>query len=93
MPDLSRITLDPSICHGKPCVRHMRWPVEVILDLVAAGMGLDEILADHPELEREDIWLVCATPGFWCPASRCAGSPDEGPVRRAYALPVGEPTS
>jgi uncharacterized protein (DUF433 family) len=55
MPDLSRITLDPEICHGKPCVRHMRWPVEVILDLVAAGMGLDEILADHPELEREDI--------------------------------------
>jgi uncharacterized protein (DUF433 family) len=36
----------------------MRWPVEVILDLVAAGMGLDEILADHPELEREDI-LAC----------------------------------
>lgn len=58
MPDLSRITLDTNICHGKPCVRHMRWPVEVILDLVAAGMGLDEILADHPELEREDI-LAC----------------------------------
>jgi uncharacterized protein (DUF433 family) len=36
----------------------MRWPVEVILDLVSAGMGLDEILADHPELEREDI-LAC----------------------------------
>ena len=55
MSDLSRITLDPDICHGKPCIRHMRWPVEVILDLVSAGMGIDEILADHPELEREDI--------------------------------------
>jgi uncharacterized protein (DUF433 family) len=41
MPDLSRITLDPDICHGKPCVRHMRWPVEVILDPVSAGMAMD----------------------------------------------------
>jgi len=58
MPDLSRITLDPDICHGKPCIRHMRWPVETILDLVSAGMGWDEILADHSELERDDI-LAC----------------------------------
>ena len=55
MPDLSHITLDPDICHGKPCIRHMRWPVEVVLDLVSTGMAIDEILADHPELEREDI--------------------------------------
>jgi uncharacterized protein (DUF433 family) len=58
MADLSRISLDPEICHGKPCVRHMRWPVEVVLDLVSSGMGFDEIVADHPELEREDI-LAC----------------------------------
>lgn len=55
MPHLDRITLDPEICHGKPCVRHMRWPVEVVLDLVASGMSIDEIVADHPELEPEDI--------------------------------------
>ncbi len=55
MPDLSRITLAPDICHGKPGVRHRRWPVEVILDLVSSGMSSDEILADHPELEREGI--------------------------------------
>lgn len=55
MLHLSRITIDPDICHGKPCIRHMRWPVEVVLDLVASGMSIDEILADHPELEREDI--------------------------------------
>jgi uncharacterized protein (DUF433 family) len=55
MPQLERITLDSDICHGKPCVRHMRWPVEVVLDLVSSGMSVDEILADHPELEREDI--------------------------------------
>ncbi len=55
MPNVSRVTVDPDICHGKPCVRQMRWPVEVIFDLVSSGMQIDEILADHPELEREDI--------------------------------------
>jgi len=55
MSELRRITIDQDICHGKPCVRHMRWPVEVVLDMVASGMHIEEILADHPELEREDI--------------------------------------
>jgi len=52
---LSRITIDPQICHGKPCVRNMRWPVEVILDMLSAEMTFDEILKDHPELEKENI--------------------------------------
>ena len=52
---LDRITLDNNICHGKPCIRHMRWPVEVIIDLIASGMSFDEIIEDHPELEKEDI--------------------------------------
>jgi uncharacterized protein (DUF433 family) len=52
---LSRITINPAICHGKPCIRGMRWPVDVILDLLSSGMSLDDILQDHPELEREDI--------------------------------------
>jgi uncharacterized protein (DUF433 family) len=52
---LERITLDPDICDGKPCVRHMRWPVEAVLDLISSGMERDEILADHPELEPVDI--------------------------------------
>ena len=52
---LERITLDSEICHGKPCVRHMRWPVEAVLDLVSSGMQPADILADHPEIEREDI--------------------------------------
>lgn len=55
---LERITLDAEICHGKPCVRGMRWPVEVILDMLSGGMSFDEILADHPELTREDL-LSC----------------------------------
>ena len=53
--DLTRITIDPNICHGKPCVRGMRWPVEVIIDMLGSGMTTEQILADHPELEKEDI--------------------------------------
>lgn len=52
---LSRITIDPNICHGKPCIRNMRWPVEVILDMLGSEMTFEEILNDHPELEKEDI--------------------------------------
>ena len=55
---LERITINPEVCHGKPCVRGMRWPVEVIIDMLGAGMSFDDILEDHPELEREDI-LAC----------------------------------
>ncbi len=55
MNALERITIDPDICHGKPSIRGMRWPVEVLLDLIASEMTWDEILEDHPELEREDI--------------------------------------
>lgn len=52
---LERITIDTNICHGKACIRHMRWPVEVMIDLIASGMSFDEIITDHPELEKEDI--------------------------------------
>ncbi|HTD39276.1 MAG TPA: DUF433 domain-containing protein [Mucilaginibacter sp.] len=52
---LNRITIDQNICHGKACIRHMRWPVEVIIDLIAAGMSFDDIVNDHPELEKNDI--------------------------------------
>lgn len=51
----NRITIDPEICHGKPCIRGMRWPVEVIIDMLGSGMTIDEILEDHPELEKDDI--------------------------------------
>ncbi len=55
MNHLNRITIDPNICHGKPSIRGMRWPVETILDMLSAEMSIDEILRDHAELEREDI--------------------------------------
>ena len=53
---LERITINPDVCHGKPCIRGMRWPVEVIIDMLGSGMLSEQILADHPELEKEDIF-------------------------------------
>lgn len=50
-----RITIDPEICHGKPTIRGLRYPVEMILELFSAGMTIDEILADYEDLERDDI--------------------------------------
>ena len=57
---LERITIDPEICHGKPCIRHLRYPVEVILELLSAGMTTEELLADYDDLERDDILAVLA---------------------------------
>jgi len=53
-----RITIDPNICHGKPSIRGLRYPVESMLELFASGMRIEEILFDYPDLEREDI-LAC----------------------------------
>ena len=57
---LERITINPDICHGKPCIRGLRYPVEMILDLLSAGMTNEEILADYDDLEPEDILAVLA---------------------------------
>jgi uncharacterized protein (DUF433 family) len=55
-----RITIDPAICHGKPCIRGMRYPVENVLEWLASGMSIDEILADYEDLERDDILAALA---------------------------------
>jgi len=55
---LDRITIDPEICHGKPTIRGLRYPIEVILQLLSSGMSIDEILEDYEDLEREDIMAV-----------------------------------
>jgi uncharacterized protein (DUF433 family) len=57
---IERITINPDICHGKPCIRGLRYPVEVILELLSAGMSIEEILADFDDLERQDILAVLA---------------------------------
>ncbi len=55
---LSRITVDPEICHGKPCIRGLRYPVETILEYLAGGDTIEDLLKQFPDLEREDI-LAC----------------------------------
>lgn len=55
---MERITMDPGICHGKPVIRGMRYPVELILDLLSSGMTTEEILTDYGDLQREDILAV-----------------------------------
>lgn len=55
-----RITIDPDICHGKPCIRGLRYPVETILELLSSGMSQEEVLADYEDLEPEDILAVLA---------------------------------
>jgi len=52
---LSRITVDPEICHGKPCIRGLRYPVETILEYLAGGDTIEDLLKAFPDLEREDI--------------------------------------
>ena len=57
---LDRITVDPDVCHGQPCIRDMRYPVFFLLELLSAGMTYDEILADYDDLERDDILAALA---------------------------------
>lgn len=57
---LERITQDSEICHGKPVIRGLRYPVETMLELLVSGMTIEEILADYEDLEREDLLAVLA---------------------------------
>ncbi len=52
---LDRITIDPEICHGKPSVRGLRYPVEMILELLSGGMSSQDIIRDYEDLNEEDI--------------------------------------
>ena len=55
-----RISVDPTVCHGKPCIRGTRIFISIILDNLAAGISTDEILASYPSLERQDIMAALA---------------------------------
>lgn len=55
---LDRITINPEICHGKPAVRGLRYPVESVLEYLAAGDSFEEVLTEFPDLTREDL-LAC----------------------------------
>ena len=55
MEVMNRITINPKVCGGRPCIRGLRFPVSKVLNLVASGMSFDEILTDYPYLEEADI--------------------------------------
>ena len=52
---LDRITIDPNVCTGKPCIRGLRFPVSRVLGLLAAGETTESILHAYPYLEEQDI--------------------------------------
>lgn len=57
---LSRISIDSNICFGKPCIRGHRIWVSLILDFLASGTSIAEILEDYPDLEAADIYACLA---------------------------------
>ena len=57
---LSRITMDANVCHGKPCIRGLRYPVEFLLDLLSGDMTSEQVLADYPDLEADDLRAAIA---------------------------------
>ncbi len=59
---LSRITINPNVCFGKPCIRGHRIWVSLILDFLASGMSVDDLLDEYPDLNRDDI-LACIAYG------------------------------
>jgi len=57
---IKRITSSPDICHGKPCIRGLRYPVDFLLELLSGDSTEAEILADYLDLEPEDLKAVHA---------------------------------
>jgi uncharacterized protein (DUF433 family) len=52
---LSRIEINPNVCHGRPVIRGLRYPVEAMLEYLAGGDSIEDLLREFPDLEREDI--------------------------------------
>lgn len=70
---VDRITLEPGKRSGKPCIRGLRITVYDVLGYLASGMTHDEILADFPELEKEDIYAAleyASEPHHYIPAGK-----------------------
>ncbi len=55
---LRKITIDTNICHGKPTIRELRYPVDSMLEMMTSGMSIEELLADYADLQKEDF-LAC----------------------------------
>ena len=64
MQKLARITMDPQVMGGKPCIRNMRVTVGTLVGLMASGKSIDEVLAAYPYIERQDV-LEALTYAAW----------------------------
>ena len=73
---LARISIDPTVCFGKPCIRGHRIWVSLILDLLAAGWTLQDVLNDYPDLEEADV-LACIAYGAEMSRERYVDIPAE----------------
>jgi len=74
---LNRITVDSDVMQGQPCIRGLRIPVRLILKLLAAGKTAEEIVADYPELERDDV-SQCVAYAAWLASERTLPIRDSG---------------
>jgi uncharacterized protein (DUF433 family) len=59
-PLLNRIAIDPNVCFGKPCVRGTRIWVSLLLDVLASGASIEELLEQYPQLQRDDVLAAIA---------------------------------
>ena len=73
-PPLTRITADPRVCNGQPCVRGMRIPVSVVLKYLAAGKSSAQIIDEFPELESDDV-SECLRYAAWLASGRTVALP------------------
>jgi uncharacterized protein (DUF433 family) len=76
---LGRISVDPRICFGKPCIRGHRIWVSLILDLLSTGLSIDDVLEEYPQLTREDV-LACVAYGAEMSRERFVDVPLERPA-------------
>jgi uncharacterized protein (DUF433 family) len=58
---LDRISIDPAVCGGKPCIRGTRVWVSLVLDMLAAGMSVAELIAEYPQLAHDDVLAAIAS--------------------------------
>jgi len=76
---LEKISIDPRVCFGKPCIRGHRIWVSLVLDLLASGLSIEEVLEEYPQLSREDV-LACIAYGAEMSRERFVDVPLERPA-------------
>ena len=76
---LKKISIDPNICFGKPCIRGHRIWVSLILDLLASGMTVEQVLEQYPQLSHEEV-LACVAYGAEMSRERFVEVPLERPA-------------